>query len=86
MLPLVQNIDTSDTLPTIATPLKPTDTVIDLKRLIKETYAIPAANDVRILFAHNILTDDTRTLSYYHIAEHSEPAALALTMPRMFLL
>jgi len=70
-LALFPNIDTSDTLLTIQTPLKPTDTVADLKQLIKATYDIPATNDVVIFFAHHMLTDDARTLSYYRIAEHS---------------
>ena len=68
---LMDNIDTSSTMMTLRTSLKPTDSVLALKGVIKATYSIPEEDDVFIVFSEHIISNEAMLLKEIGISNGS---------------
>ncbi len=68
---LLDNINTQNTMITLQTSLKPTDTINTLKQLIHKTYSISNDNDILILYSHHIISNNFSTLNEIGINNNS---------------
>merc|ERR1719410_1694106 len=68
---LFENINTDNTLMTMETELSSTDSIQNLKDIIKETYNIPGSNDVLIMLGHDFITNANAKLGEVGISNNS---------------
>eukprot|EP01083_Nonionella_stella_P265359 898960_1 len=72
---LLDTIDTDPTMVTVKTSLKSSNTISDLKQIIKKTYSLPNTNDILIFYLNHIVSlyeeSDQLTLQDFGITNDS---------------
>eukprot|EP00484_Ammonia_sp_Unknown_P013880 CAMPEP_0197072294 /NCGR_PEP_ID=MMETSP1384-20130603/210021_1 /TAXON_ID=29189 /ORGANISM="Ammonia sp." /LENGTH=962 /DNA_ID=CAMNT_0042511111 /DNA_START=90 /DNA_END=2978 /DNA_ORIENTATION=- len=68
---LLRNINTEHTLITVITSLQATDTVLDLKSVIRKTYNIADEHELLIVFSHHIVSDNQAQLGSVGVLNNS---------------
>merc|ERR1719295_1343786 len=68
---MFDRFDTTKTIQTVHTKLQSTDTITDLKTVIRSFYSVPETMDILVIFSHHIISNNTLTLSTCGITDRS---------------